>query len=191
MCIRDRTNSAGDPIGELTLRPDGTYTFNPAPNYYGDVPPVTYTVVDPSGATDIGTLDIGPVIAVNDAPTVVPGNEVTDQTINDSDTILIDTSVSFDDVESDTLTFTATGLPPGLTIDPVTGIISGTIDSSASQNGPNNNGTYPVTVSVDDGNGGTADMMFTYTVDNPAPIAQDDDVLTLSLIHISEPTRPY
>ncbi|GAB1399698.1 hypothetical protein MASR1M66_11510 [Aminivibrio sp.] len=34
---------------------------------------------------------------------------------------------------TDVLTYSAAGLPAGLSIDPVTGVISGTIDNSASQ----------------------------------------------------------
>nr|WP_080605938.1 Ig domain-containing protein [Bordetella bronchiseptica] len=49
-----------------------------------------------------------------------------------------------------TLTFTADGLPPGLSLDPDTGIISGTLDNSASQGG--NNGVYTVEITATDAN---------------------------------------
>ena len=40
------------------------------------------------------------------------------------------------DIDGDMPTFTATGLPPGLRIDPVTGLITGTLTPDASQGGP-------------------------------------------------------
>jgi len=54
----------------LTLNTDGSYTFNPAPDFNGSVPTVNYTVTDPDGLTDSTTLDIT-VTPVNDAPVAV------------------------------------------------------------------------------------------------------------------------
>ncbi|WP_425598871.1 VCBS domain-containing protein [Brucella intermedia] len=81
----------------------------------------------------------------------------------------------FKDVDGDTLTYSATGLPKGLTLDPNTGIISGTIDPSASQDGVN--GAHSVTITASDGSS-TAEQTFTWTVSNPPPIANDDAVST-------------
>ena len=67
-----------------------------------------------------------------------------------------------------------TGLPAGLTIDPDTGEISGTADNSASQGGPNSDGVYTITVTADDGEGGTVTDTFDLTISNPAPIAVND-----------------
>ena len=41
------------------------------------------------------------------------------------------TADAFDDPDGDILSFSATGLPAGLTIDPVTGLISGQVDPAA------------------------------------------------------------
>ncbi|MFN7118381.1 MAG: T9SS type A sorting domain-containing protein, partial [Saprospiraceae bacterium] len=65
------------------------------------------------------------------------------------------------------LQFSATGLPPGLIINPTNGQISGTISTGASSGGPNNNGVYNITVKVDDSDGVTTDAQtssFTWTV---------------------------
>ena len=57
----------------------------------------------------------------------------------------------------------------GLTIDPTTGVISGTVDHLASQ--ANTNGQYPVTIFADDGNGGLTQQTFTWTIVNDPPAA--------------------
>ena len=62
-------DSTGAPIGNLTLNADGSYTFDPAPDFNGTVPTVNYVVADPDGNIDSTTLDIT-VDPVNDAPIV-------------------------------------------------------------------------------------------------------------------------
>ena len=81
---------------------------------------------------------------------------------------------AFSDVDGDTLTYTATGLPSGLTLDLNSGEITGTIDNSASQGGPNSDGVYTVEVTATDDNGATVSTTFTWTVANPGPSATDN-----------------
>ncbi|MEK8048232.1 Ig-like domain-containing protein, partial [Ideonella margarita] len=50
--------TGGTPVGTLLVNPDGTFTFTPASDYNGPVPPVTYTVTDGQGGTDTGTLTL-------------------------------------------------------------------------------------------------------------------------------------
>ena len=71
---------------------------------------------------------------------------------------------------TDVLSYSATGLPAGLSINPTSGLISGTLASSASAGGP-----YGVTITADDGNGGTTTQSFTWIVNNPTPTANDDN----------------
>ena len=72
-CIGRYAN--GEPIGSLTLNPDGTFSFSPAANYTGPVPAVTYTVTDGTD-TDTAVLTINDVSPVNDAPIAVDDGPV-------------------------------------------------------------------------------------------------------------------
>lgn len=67
--------------------------------------------------------------------------------------------------------FSATGLPPGTSIHPQTGVISGVVDRAAIDDG---NMTYDIIVNVDDINGGTGSGKLTLIVPNSPPIATDD-----------------
>lgn len=78
-----------------------------------------------------------------------------DQTSTEDDAVHLQIEVS--DPDGDSLTCTATGLPPGLQIDALTGVISGTLSSAAA-------GTYDVTVFADDGYGSTVSIAFAWTV---------------------------
>ncbi|MDN3454759.1 Ig-like domain-containing protein, partial [Psychrobacter sp. APC 3350] len=66
----------GNAIGDLTLNADGSYSFDPAPNFNGTVPQVGYTVTDAEGNTDSTTLDIT-VTPVEDVPVANPEVETT------------------------------------------------------------------------------------------------------------------
>ena len=85
------------------------------------------------------------VTIVNAAPAF--GQDLGDRTDAAGDPV--DFSAGATDPDLDTLTYSATGLPEGVTIDPDTGQISGTIDAAAA-------GSYPVEVTVLDGPPNTA-----------------------------------
>ncbi|MDQ2095164.1 cadherin-like domain-containing protein, partial [Rhodalgimonas zhirmunskyi] len=145
----------------------------------GESDTVTVTVgVTDSGGTANGGVDTGTdrtftitINGVNDAPVVVTPQA--DQVSTDGEVISLDVSGNFADPDAtDVLTFSATGLPPGLSIDPATGVISGTIDADASVTGP-----YTVVVTATDDSGtATASQSdsFVWTVGNLPPVAQDD-----------------
>ncbi len=71
------------------------------------------------------------------------------------------------DPDGDVLTYSATGLPDGLNIDPSSGIISGTIADDAASTTP-----YQATVTATDGNGQSVSQNFTYLVNAPTITAQ-------------------
>ena len=92
-------------------------------------------------------------------PVVV--DPIADQTNTEADTVSLQVVASGGD---GSLSYAATGLPDGLSIDPVTGEISGVIDSAAADNSP-----YNVEVTVDDSDADTTDIVstnFVWTVDS-------------------------
>ena len=175
----DPDGDAGTPIviisavatnGTAVVNADGTITFTPDADFNG-IATVTYTIEDANGdpATAVATIDIAPV---NDAPIAT---NLPDRADQDGDAISIDAGTLFSDIEGDTLTFSAANLPAGLSIDFNTGEITGTIDADASQI---NGGVYQTIIIANDGNGGTTNIAFIWTVTNPGPDAVDDTAAT-------------
>ncbi|MCP8689011.1 DUF5801 repeats-in-toxin domain-containing protein, partial [Marinobacterium sedimentorum] len=126
---------------------------------------LSVSVDDSEGGTDSATVNIS-LTNVNDDPTGTLGG----QTNADADVINLDVSSSFADLDGDSLSFSATGLPAGLSIS-AAGVITGTIAANASDATDDNNNTqdYSVTVTASDGNGGSVDVDFTWTVNNTVP----------------------
>jgi VCBS repeat-containing protein len=89
------------------------------------------------------------------------------QSNNDSDAINLNIASNFS--SGGALRFSASGLPSGLSISAVTGVISGVIDSSASQSGP-----YNAVVTASDSSGSSLSQSFVWSVSNPAPEANND-----------------
>jgi len=113
---------------------------------------------DPLGQTATGTF----VFNVTNTPPVA--STVPNQTAGRNQAFSFTASSYFSDVNGSALTFSATGLPSGLTISSA-GVISGTVASSVAL------GAYTITVTANDGWGGTISTSFTLTVANSAPVA--------------------
>ncbi|MDJ0498162.1 MAG: putative Ig domain-containing protein, partial [Acidimicrobiia bacterium] len=96
-------------------------------------------------------------VAIPPQPNLPPvfDQDLLDRTDPEGTLINIDVAAT-DPNLADTLSYNATGLPEGLTIDPVTGTISGAL-------GPNSAGVYSVTLTV---------------TDNGTPNLQDTDIFT-------------
>ena len=163
------TGSSG---GAFNIGATGAYTFAPGAAFedlaLGEtrVTTVSYTISDGQGGTSAATLSVT-VTGTNDAPT---STAIAAQSDNDSEIVSLDVSGSFADADgSDTFTFNASNLPPGLSINPTTGVITGTIAANASVGGP-----YSVTIMGTDPNGAATTQTFTWTVTNPAPTANAD-----------------
>ena len=173
------------------------FTYTPDADWNG-TDAFTYTVSDGESESEPATVTIS-VLPVNDPP-VATASPVA-QTVQYSDPI-VTVTVAADDVDSATLTATASGLPDGVTLTgspctpPCALTLSGAVTSPA--------GTYTVTITVDDGTNAT-DVVVTITVepedatvtfdpDNPVAVRVDADGGTgsveLSVAVQREHTRP-
>jgi VCBS repeat-containing protein len=158
----------------FVLNSNGTYTFDASNPAYDASPSGTfqilYTVTDADGATAPGfaTLTINFTGGVNDAPRFTA---IDPQTSQDGATVSLDilSYVRDPDPDGHISSFSATGLPDGLSINPVNGFISGTLTNSDSASSP-----YTVTIYATDNLGATSSQSFTWTITNPAPVATDD-----------------
>jgi len=138
----------------LVMNPNGiiTGTLTTAGSYN-----VTLVADDGNGNTD--TEDFVWVVqgvSINQPPVPVnPGDQAS--TVNDVAALTLTAT----DLEGDPITWTATGLPTGLTI-AADGTISGTKTAA---------GTYTIVATADDGQGNTTDVTFDWVV-APAPTPQ-------------------
>ncbi len=150
---------------------------------------LTFSATDSSGnTTAMDAVATIAVASVNDAP--VTALAVANQSGSDGAAIApLDVTPAFDDPDGDTLSYSVSGLPAGLSIDMTTGLITGTTAADASQGGPANDGVYSVTVTATDPDGLSVDTNFTYTLTNPAPVvdtpigaqaAEDGDVVSFT-----------
>ncbi|MEO1152223.1 MAG: Ig-like domain-containing protein, partial [Pseudomonadota bacterium] len=169
------------------INADGSFTFDPAPNFNGNVPEVTYTVVDDNGGSDMATLNIN-IGALNDAPVAVDDGPFTvTEDMATSGTVLPGTMGQDSDADGDTITvseFTVTGLAGTFmagdtaTIPTVGTLVINangtfTFTPAANYNGPVPTATYTIT----DGNGGSDSAMLSFndvTPVNDAPVAVND-----------------
>jgi YVTN family beta-propeller protein len=160
---------------DLTFSASGTRLTIQAPTRATLAPPGYYMlfVLDSAGVPSIARiLSVG--VASNPNPALVPtlsnpGNQTS--ALGASVTLALNAA----DPNGDTLTYSASGLPPGLAIDPVNGVISGN---------PMSIGAYGVTVAVTDGIN-AASVNFTWSVTSSvaltlAPLPATAPVLALT-----------
>jgi hypothetical protein len=137
--------ATGGITGQVTTAFDGTTTI---------------TASDPTGAQ--ATVSFGWSVR-NLIPVRTPGPQQTEPGT------AVSLQITATDFESgQTLTYSTTGLPPGLSIDPATGLISGTTSSTIA--------TYDVTVTATDGTGSTGSTGFTWNVWNLITVSVPEPV---------------
>ncbi len=143
----------------LTDHLDGTGQIDLSPGYSdaGDYE-VTIKATDDGAVPLWGTLTFTISVAnVNRLPNIIrPSNK----TSYEAHAILLQLKAKDPD-QDDTLTFSASGLPLGLNIDPITGRIYGTLSYAAS-------GPYTVTIRVNDGTDSDSEE-FKWKIYNTAP----------------------
>jgi Putative Ig domain/Cohesin domain len=137
----------------------GVVTYTPVRDFNGSDRMVVTVVVtftdNNTPALLLGTVSIPITVRpVQDAPGLLsPGNQVSQEGAT------VTLSIFARDADGDVLSFSATNLPPGLSINATTGIISGTIASGAALGSP-----YNVTVQVSDGAAPPLSISFVWTV---------------------------
>lgn len=133
-------NAINLPAG-LSIDQNGLINGTINTNAYQSSPySVTIQAIDDGEPQKTGTANFTwEVYQVNTAPTITP---ISNQTNDDEDPVSLQVNVT--DAENDTLTYSAQGLPAGLSIDQ-NGLINGTIAAGANTSSP-----YNVTVQVDD-----------------------------------------
>jgi endonuclease I len=144
----------------------GVVRYTPAANENG-ADSFTYTLSDGNGGTDVGTVNVT-ITPVNDAPQAV--GTLPDRSAQEGVAITpFAVDGGFDDVDAgETLEYSATGLPNGLTLDPATGIVGGTPAAGTASDTP-----YLVTITVTDAADASAQQQFDLSVAAPAPVGDD------------------
>jgi large repetitive protein len=138
-------------------------SFNPATRTLSGTPtavgawPITITATDPAGASASATFTVttpnsGPVLNA-----ALPARE----TWRNTGFWIQLPAKTFSDPNGDALSWSASGLPAGLTFDAATRVITGYATTL---------GTYNVTVSVSDGRGGSTSTSFAIYVTNAQPV---------------------
>lgn len=157
--------------GAVVVQPDGSFTYTPLPGFFGQ-DTFAYTIEDAVGTQDTATVVITVVEVPNDPPVADAGGPYT---IDEGDSLTLDGSGSSDpdgdalsyewDLDNDGIFGDATGVSPTLTWAQLTGF------------GIADDGSYPIKLRVDDGNGEQNTDTSTITVENIAPIV-DNVVIT-------------
>ena len=164
-------SATGLPAGLSINSATGAITSVGTPTSAGTFP-VTVTATDTTGASGSASF----TWTVSNTVTVTsPGPQ--ESTNGDPITLLIEGD---DSASGQTLTWSATGLPKGIVISPLGGIIQGVVSSS---------GTFSVTVTATDGTGASGSASFTWTVNpvtvtvtSPGPqTSTDGDPITLPI----------
>ena len=156
--------------GTITVLPDNTIRYTPAPGYAGP-DTFTYTVTDPAGGRATGTVTVQvanavPVAVDDKGFSTAPGRTV------ELPVLLNDTDANVG-AGGQTLTVTAVGKPShGTVVVDAAGIVIYTPGDWK--------GTDSFTYTVSDGHGGTATATVYVVVDNAAPLAVADTRETAS-----------
>ncbi|MBK8784602.1 MAG: tandem-95 repeat protein [Anaerolineales bacterium] len=142
-------SAANYTVAGATITPDAQFSGT-----------LTVPVFVNDGTNDSNIFDLTVTVnAQNDAPTVTnPGA----QTSAEGSVVSLQILAADTDIPADTLTYSATNLPQGLSINTTTGLISGTLTYHAAAGSP-----YNVTVTVNDGTTSSS-ANFTWTVSQAA-----------------------
>ena len=160
--------------GDITLNPDGSFTYTPDANFNG-TDSFTYVVLDGNGGTDTATVTLT-VGGDNDNPIANPDTATTDE---DSALAIPAADLLTNDTDADGDTLSILSVSGAGTTGTVT--LNGTDvvydpDGEFEDLGVGETATDTFTYTVSDGNGGTATSTVTVTITgvNDAPVAAPD-----------------
>jgi hypothetical protein len=166
--VTPQAGATGTTGGLFTILANGSFSFDPN-NAFDDLDDgetrttaVIYTLVDEHGATDTASVSV--LVTGENDPLAAVGT-IPDQSDNEGESISFATAAYFSDPD-DTISYAATGLPGGLSINSSTGLITGTIDNGAETSSP-----YSVTITASAAGETDVDQTFSWTVTDPAPTA--------------------
>jgi hypothetical protein len=171
-------SATGLPNG-LSINPHSGLIAGTLANLDSNSSPCSVTVSATDGTSTSSqtfTWTVTHVVITDPGPQInAPGNTVS-------------LAVQASDADHDALAFSATGLPQGLSISSTTGVISGTVATSAGRDTP-----YSVTVTASDGTH-TASDTFNWTVSNgnvrsPIPARRRTPRATMSRSRSTPPMR--
>ncbi|MDJ0498781.1 MAG: putative Ig domain-containing protein, partial [Acidimicrobiia bacterium] len=132
---------SGAPAGAVIDPETGVFSWTPGEEHGVGSYAVTVTATDdgviPMSHSKTVTINVA---EVNQRPKIEP---IDDQVSGEGQSVTLAVVVIDPDLPANDLEFSATGLPPGLSIEPATGVISGTVEGSTA-------GQYEVRVSVTD-----------------------------------------
>jgi hypothetical protein len=153
----------GQPVGSTFDAASGVFSWTPSEGQGAGVFNLTVTVTDSTMLVDSQVVQIN-VAEVNRAPMILGGPFAPIHSPGEA--VNFPMARLDPDLPAQTLTWSATGLPPNLSIHPTTGTISGTVAAGALSGSP-----YDVTVTVTD-NGLPAmfdQEMFQWVIQNTNP----------------------
>ena len=179
------TSVQGATNGTVSIGASNELTYTPNAAFRG-TDTFTYTVTS-SGVTE----DVQVSVTVNTDPVSLGLDALS---LQDGGVVLVDAALGFNDPDlGDVLVYSAVGLPSGLSIDPNTGLITGTLAADASTQVAS--GDYNVTVTATDLLGASATVELDINVVNPVPIVsagvaagvEDTELNINALVNASDP----
>ncbi|HEY0199051.1 MAG TPA: putative Ig domain-containing protein [Rhodanobacter sp.] len=152
---------AASTVGLSYSASTGKITGTLKPLIYDGGTKYTYSlrIVASDGSMTTATPNMGITVNQEHAPTATT---IPAQSVGRNTAWSFNAKSYFSDADGDALTFTASGLPSGFSINASTGVISGTASSTTS--------SATVTVSASDGRGGSVSKAFTLSVVDSAPV---------------------
>ncbi len=155
-------SASGATKGSVAIAANGTVTYTPNANANG-TDSFTITVTDAAGATASRQVSLS-LAAVNDAPVA---STIAAQTARQDSAFSFNAASAFSDVDTGAvLTYSAAGLPAGLSINATTGVISGTPTLATVEAG-----TASIVVTANDGTASTSAAAFNLTTSASYTIA--------------------